>query len=174
MHRILPLISLGLVLAVTFTSAASAATPQQTVKQLRAQLASVTKSRNTLKATVARDKSAYQLEVQLLALATNDAAGTHTALTAMTSDRDAQAAALSTANATVGALQGQVAAQAQGGAASVIAGGPNAMWAAVVAIWQAFPVLPPSGFCGYDKDNSTLGGTGLNIMHFTFTDYTNC
>jgi hypothetical protein len=72
------------------------------------------------------------------------------ARTAMTTDRDAQAASLASASATIGGLQAQigglqaqVAAQAQGGATAVIAGGPNAMWTAIVAIWQAFPMLPP-------------------------------
>jgi hypothetical protein len=172
MKRLLVLAAFGLVLAVT--PCASGATPQQTIKQLRAQLASVTKAKNTLKQTVTRDKTAYQLEAGRLALAANDAAATHTALASMTGDRDAQATNLATANATIGGLQAQIAAQAQGGGAAVIAGGPNAMWAAIISIWQAFPMQPPSGYCGYDKSNSISGGTGLNFAHYDFENVTNC
>jgi hypothetical protein len=179
MNRSLPLIALAIILALP--SAASAATPQQSIKQLGAQLATsktlVAKQKKQITSlTVQRDSYDAQWQIANASLAT-----TQTALGGLTADRNAQAAGLSTAPATIGALQvqigglqAQVAAQAQVGAAAVIAGGPNAMWAAIVAIWQAFPMLPPSGFCSYDKDNSTFGGTGLNITHFTFTDYTNC
>jgi hypothetical protein len=179
MNRSLPLIALAIVLALP--SAASAATPQQTIKQLRAQLATskslVAKQKKQITSlTAQRDGFDAQLQTTKASLATTQAA-----LGGVTADRDAQAAGLSTATATIGALQvqigglqAQVAAQAQGGAAAVIAGGPNAMWAAIVAIWQAFPMLPPSGFCGYDKSNSITGGTGLNFARYDFENITNC
>jgi hypothetical protein len=175
MNRILPLIALGVVLALPpVATSATSSTPQQTVRHLRAQLASskalVAKQKKQIAALIVqRDSYNDQLKT-----ATAGLTATQTALGGMTADRDAKATALATANATIGGLQAQVAAQAAGGAAAVIAGGPNAMWAAVIQIWTAFPMQPPSGYCGYDKSNSISGGTGLNFAHYDFENVTNC
>lgn len=162
--RMLALILVALACAC---GTANAATPQQTIHQLRAQLAAA-------KSLGAKQKKQMAALTGQLGAAKSTLATSQSALTAMTADRDAQASNAAAGSATITALQGQVAAQAQGGASAVIAGGPAAMWAAIQSIWQAFPLLPPSAYCGFDKDSSISSGTGLNIAHYSFSDYTNC
>ena len=67
-----------------------------------------------------------------------------------------------------------IAAQASGGTAAVIAGGPDAMWNAVVAIWAMFPTLAVDSHCGYTKSSSTTGGTGPSFSYLDFEQITNC
>ena len=67
-----------------------------------------------------------------------------------------------------------IATQASGGTAAVIAGGPDAMWSAVVAIWAVFPSLTVDSHCGYTKTSSTSGGTGPNVDELDFEQITNC
>jgi hypothetical protein len=67
-----------------------------------------------------------------------------------------------------------IAAQAPGGTAAIIAGGPDAMWNAVVAIWAAFPSLAVDSHCGYTKTSSTTGGTGPSVYTLDFEQITNC
>jgi hypothetical protein len=67
-----------------------------------------------------------------------------------------------------------IAAQAPGGTAAIIAGGPDAMWNAVVAIWAMFPSLAVDSHCGYTKSSSTTGGTGPNVNTLDFEQITNC
>ena len=67
-----------------------------------------------------------------------------------------------------------IAAQASGGTAAIIAGGPDAMWKAVVAIWAMFPILTVDSHCGYTKASSTTGGTGPNLDNLMFEQITNC
>jgi hypothetical protein len=67
-----------------------------------------------------------------------------------------------------------IAAQASGGTAAIIAGGPDAMWNAVVAIWAMFPILAVDSHCGYTKSNSTTGGTGPTLTYLEFEQITNC
>jgi hypothetical protein len=56
------------------------------------------------------------------------------------------AATITTLNAKVLALTSQVTAQAQGGLAAVLAGSPDDMWAATVALWTAFPKRPDNAY----------------------------
>ena len=67
-----------------------------------------------------------------------------------------------------------IATQAAGGTAAVIAGGPDAMWNAVVAIWGVFPSLAVDSHCGYTKTSATTGGTGPNTNQLVFEQITNC
>lgn len=52
--------------------------------------------------------------------------------------------------------------------------GPDGLWSAMVAIWQAFPRLDPSDICGYDKSQSPGDDTGLTLTTFTFSRWTGC
>jgi hypothetical protein len=67
-----------------------------------------------------------------------------------------------------------IAAQASGGTAAIIAGGPDAMWNAVEAIWAMFPMLAVDSHCGYTKSTSTTGGTGPIVNTLDFEQITNC
>ena len=67
-----------------------------------------------------------------------------------------------------------IATQASGGTAAIIAGGPDAMWNAVVAIWGMFPILAVDSHCGYTKSSSTTGGTGPIVNYLEFEQITNC
>lgn len=49
---------------------------------------------------------------------------------------------------------------------------PDDQWAAIVAIWRAFPTLD-GALCGYDKSNS-LGGDVLIETDFRFTRWSGC
>jgi hypothetical protein len=81
----------------------------------------------------------------------------------------ADAAKIATLNGQVVTLKGQVTAQSQGGLAAVLAGTPDDMWAAVTALWTAFPKEPDTAFCGYDKSNTafTIGSTTSTSWTFT-------
>jgi hypothetical protein len=67
-----------------------------------------------------------------------------------------------------------IATQASGGTGAIIAGGPDAMWNAVEAIWATFPMLTVDSHCGYTKSSSTTGGTGANVTTLDFELITNC
>ncbi|HEY1478456.1 MAG TPA: hypothetical protein VGF46_00410 [Gaiellales bacterium] len=67
-----------------------------------------------------------------------------------------------------------IAAQAPGGTAAIIAGGPDAMWNAVVAIWAMFPILTIDSHCGYTKTSSTTGGPGPITSSLVFEQITSC
>ena len=67
-----------------------------------------------------------------------------------------------------------IASQASGGTAAIIAGGPDAMWNAVAAIWAMFPILAVDSHCGYTKTTSTTGGTGPTLTYLDFELITNC
>ena len=91
---------------------------------------------------------------------------------------EAQNAKLSTLYATEQSwfkqAESTIAAQASGGTAAIIAGGPDAMWNAVVAIWGMFPILAVDSHCGYTKTSSTTGGTGPILNYLEFEQITNC
>jgi hypothetical protein len=70
--------------------------------------------------------------------------------------------------------EGTIATQASGGTAAIIAGGPDAMWNAVEAIWAMFPILAVDSHCGYTKSSSTTGGTGPTFNYLDFELITNC
>jgi hypothetical protein len=67
-----------------------------------------------------------------------------------------------------------IATQASGGTAAIIAGGPDAMWNAVSAIWAMFPILAVDSHCGYTKSSSTTGGTGPIFHTLDFEQITSC
>jgi hypothetical protein len=67
-----------------------------------------------------------------------------------------------------------IATQAAGGTAAIVAGGPDAMWNAVVAIWAMFPILAVDSHCGYTKSSSTTGTTGPAVTALEFEQITNC
>jgi hypothetical protein len=67
-----------------------------------------------------------------------------------------------------------IAAQAAGGTAAVIAGGPDAMWNDVVAIWAVFPTLAPDSHCGYTKQSSATAGPGPSFNYLDFEQISNC
>jgi hypothetical protein len=68
-----------------------------------------------------------------------------------------------------------IATQASGGTAAIIGGGPDAMWNAVVAIWDVFPSLTVDSHCGYTKTTSTTGGgTAPSVETVDFEQISNC
>jgi hypothetical protein len=67
-----------------------------------------------------------------------------------------------------------IATQASGGTAAIIAGGPDAMWNAVVTIWAMFPILTVDSHCGYTKTTSTSGAPGPILNYLEFGQITNC
>jgi hypothetical protein len=68
-----------------------------------------------------------------------------------------------------------IATQAAGGTGAIIAGGPDAMWNAVVAIWAMFPMLAVDSHCGYTKTSSTTGGgTAPSVSTLDFEQITSC
>jgi hypothetical protein len=67
-----------------------------------------------------------------------------------------------------------IATQASGGTPAIIAGGPDAMWNAVVAIWAAFPMLTVDSHCGYTKTSTTSGATVFNVHTLDFEQITDC
>jgi septal ring factor EnvC (AmiA/AmiB activator) len=162
MHRSLPLIALGLSLAL-LPSTASAATPQQTIKQLRSQLAASKK-------TVA--KQATQIS-SLTEQRDSDRSGWETAkasltatqaqLATVTADRDAQAAGLATSNAALVAAQASVAnlQAANAGLQTAVNGNVGALndpqlWSLLGAINQRM---------------SALGGTAYTTSVFVGSSY---
>jgi hypothetical protein len=70
--------------------------------------------------------------------------------------------------------EAQIATQAAGGTGAIIAGGPDAMWNAVEAIWASFPMLTVDSHCGYTKSSSTTSGTGPIVTTLDFELITNC
>jgi hypothetical protein len=59
--------------------------------------------------------------------------------------------------------------------ALVLAREPEGLWAAVQALYGAFPRLGPGVLCGFDANqNVSLGGAGLMLQSFTFTRWTGC
>lgn len=50
---------------------------------------------------------------------------------------------------------------------------PDGQWAAMVAIWRAFPTLN-GALCGYDKSNTPPDGIGLTLTSFTFYRWQGC
>lgn len=51
---------------------------------------------------------------------------------------------------------------------------PDGLWAAMRAIWLAFPTQDPSQICGYDRSNAPGDGIGLNVTSFSFYRTTGC
>ena len=174
MKRVFALLAvLALVLAIGVS--AQAATPKQ---QLKAQKAKVAKLQAQL-AKVKKDDAAKiaGLNAQVASL-TGQVATLNGQVATVTGQLTAAGTASSTTiaglNGTIAALNTKVTQQAQGGLAAVLAGNPTDLWNAVLAIWQVFPLQPPTEFCGFDKRNNVTGGTGLNFADYTFSNTTNC
>jgi hypothetical protein len=70
--------------------------------------------------------------------------------------------------------QAAIQAQAAGGASAIIAGGPDVTWAALNAIWLAFPTFGLDSHCGYTRSGSTSVGTGPIVSDLDFEHVTNC
>lgn len=85
--------------------------------------------------------------------------------------KKADAATIAMLNGQVATLTAKVTAQASGGLAAVLAGNPDDMWAAVNAIWAAFPKMPSDQFCGYDHDNFVTTSGGLTSTTLKFSLY---
>ena len=174
------LVSLGLVaLVVAVASSASAGTPNPLKRQLRLEKAKVAKltrlnaANSTLIASLKKKLNADGDTIDKL----NKQLGTDpTDSTAPPSDSSgSDAATIAALKAQVAALTAQVQQQSQAGLAAVLAGTPDDLWNAVVAIYAKFPTLPADQQCGYDKlkDGDT---TGLppNDTNYTFTLWANC
>lgn len=56
----------------------------------------------------------------------------------------------------------------------ITARGPDGLWAAMVAIWRAFPTLDEGALCGYDRSSVPGTGDGLTLTSFTFYRWSGC
>lgn len=56
----------------------------------------------------------------------------------------------------------------------ITARSPDGLWNAMGAIWRAFPTLPASELCGYDKSMNPGGGIGLTLTTFSFSRWSGC
>jgi hypothetical protein len=70
--------------------------------------------------------------------------------------------------------QAAIQAQATGGTSAIIAGGPDVMWAAVNAIWLAFPTFGLDSHCGYTRSGSSTTAPGPKTTDVDFEQVTNC
>jgi hypothetical protein len=70
--------------------------------------------------------------------------------------------------------QATIQAQAAGGAAAIIAGGPDAIWAAVNAFWPVFPTFGLDSHCGYTRSGATTTAPGPVTTDVDFERITNC
>lgn len=57
---------------------------------------------------------------------------------------------------------------------AITARGPDGLWAAMVAVWQAFPRLDQTQICGYDKGSTPGDGLGLTLTSFSFYRWSGC
>jgi septal ring factor EnvC (AmiA/AmiB activator) len=153
--------ALGLVLALP--SVASAATPQQTIKQLRAQLATSKKTvakqtKQISSLTLERDgsNSAWQT-------AKTSLTATQAQLATVTADRDAQAAGLATSNAALVASQASVANLQAANAGLQIAVNGNVGALNDPQLWSLLGAI--------NQRMSTLGGTTYTTSVFVGSSY---
>lgn len=90
-------------------------------------------------------------------------------------ERDAQDAVIADQNDTIAAQSDTIQRlRARDPLDAVVARGPDGLWAAANAIWQAFPTLPLGTYCGYAKDRSAPADVGLTAATITFYRYTGC
>ena len=160
--------------AVAVTSSASTGTPKPPAAQLRLQ-----------KAQIARLTRAHTADATLIAALKRKLAGDGDTVDKLNAKLGENATAihdlgtkLAAANASVATLSGQVTTltsqvsqQAQGGLAAVLAGSPDDLWNAVVAIYARFPTLPADQVCGYDKTTDTTPGPPPTGTDYTFTQW---
>ena len=72
-------------------------------------------------------------------------------------------------------MTAQVSQQSQTGLAAVLAGSPDDLWNAVVAIYAKFPTMTIDQLCGYDKlKDGNLTGAPPNDTNYTFTLWAGC
>lgn len=57
---------------------------------------------------------------------------------------------------------------------AVLARSDDGKWAAVRAIWLAFPTQDPSQLCGYDRSSVPGDGIGLTLTSYTFYRWQGC
>ena len=167
------LVSLALLaLVVAVVSSAAAGTPAPLKTQLRVQKAKAAKLRRQVTAETALIAS---LTKKLAAnadtidkLGKKVDAGDQAAqkLAAKASD---DAATIKALNAQVAALNAQLSLGAQAGLPAVLAGTPDDLWNAIVAIYAKFPTLADDQSCGYDKVTGISPGPPPNATDYTFT-----
>jgi uncharacterized phage infection (PIP) family protein YhgE len=174
------LVSAGLLaLLVAVAGSASAGTPNPLKRQLRlektkvAKLSRLNATNSTLIASLKKKLTADGDTIDKL----NKQLGTDpsTSTTAPSDPSATDAETIAALKAQVATLTAQVAAQSQAGLAAVLAGNPDDLWNAVVAIYAKFPSMTADQLCGYDKlkdGNST--GAPPNDTNYTFTLWANC
>jgi hypothetical protein len=161
-----------LALVAVVVASASAGTSNPLTAQLRAQKAKVAKL-TRLKA--ADDKLIVKLNKKLTAssatIATlNKQLGTDAGSTTSPSDSTGtDAATIADLQSQVATLTAQVSQKSQTGLQAVLAGTPDNLWAAIVAIYAKFPTLPVDQICGYDKATDTSPGAPPTATDYTFT-----
>lgn len=57
---------------------------------------------------------------------------------------------------------------------AILARDADGKWAAMLALWRAFPSLPSGVFCGYNKTTDVLGSLGLSATTYTFYLWSGC
>jgi hypothetical protein len=173
------LVSLGLIaLLVAVVGSASAGTPNPLKRQLRSEQAKVARltrlnaANSTLIASLKKKLAADGDTIDKL----NKQLGTDPTNSTAPGDPSAtDAQTIAALKAQVATLTAQVAQGSQAGLAAVLAGSPDDLWNAIVAIYAKFPSLPVDQPCGYDKikdGNST--GAPPNDTNYTFTLWANC
>lgn len=86
---------------------------------------------------------------------------------------DSQVSIISDQSDTIARLRGRIA-NWPDPVDAINAGSPDDQWAAMVAIWRAFPTLDPGQLCGYDKGNVPGDGDGLTLTSWTFYRWSGC
>lgn len=56
----------------------------------------------------------------------------------------------------------------------ILARDPDAIWSAMIQVWQGFPRLPDSQVCGFDKSQTSGGSDGLVLTTFVFSKWSGC
>lgn len=86
---------------------------------------------------------------------------------------DAQDALISDQGDTIARLRARLASQPDP-LDAVTARSPDGLWAAMVAIWQAFPTIDAGQLCGYDKGQNPGNGIPLTVTSYSFIRVTGC
>lgn len=166
-----------LLILVVVTSVASASheatkpTPAQMRAKIKRQAATITRLRGTLADTRAELADARDAQAAAEALVA-DQKSTIADRNANLADRKdqiaAQDAVIADQNATITRLR------ARDPLDAVLARDADGQWAAMLALWRGFPVLPSGVFCGYDKRTAQLGVIGLTATTYTFYLWSGC
>ena len=163
-----------LALVAVVVASASAGTSNPLKAQLRVQKAKVAKltrlkaADDQLIATLNK-----KLSVSTATIATlnkqlgSDAGGT----TSPSDPTGTDAATIADLKSQVATLTAQVSQKSQTGLQAVLAGTPDNLWAAIIAIYAKFPTLPADQICGYDKMTDTSPGGPPTATEYTFTQW---